>query len=301
MVRNNRWIAIASVAGLLLGGPLYSQEPAQRESLTIGPGDQVHISVFDVAELDQHTKVNDSGNVKLILGGEVHIGGDSPTEAARTIEGALRVGNYVLAPHVSVSVERYATETVSVLGSVKSPSTYSLDTARSIVDVLAMSGGLAEGASRRITIRRKDTGEKISYLFSNSPDAALDNAPLVYPGDTVFVPHADIVYMIGDLNRPGAYANTTDGPTITVLQILALAGSTPPTAVPSKSKLIRKLPDGGYEVRDVDISQIMKGKRPDFVLQPNDVIYVPFSYLKNAAVNLGAILASAASASLYQF
>jgi polysaccharide export outer membrane protein len=301
MTRNNRLKLVASLLGVLLTGLGQAQVSHQNESLIIGPGDQVHITVFEVSELEQHAKVTDSGDIKLILGGEVHVGGQTPILAARLIENVLKQKNYLVVPHVAVAIERYATQTVSILGAVKTPSTYPMDTSRSIVDVLAAAGGLMDSASRRITIRRKSTGEKISYFLSNSPDATLDNMPAVYPGDTVFVPVADKVYMIGDFNRPGAYTNTTDQPSITVLQALALAGSTPPTAVPSNAKLIRKLSNGTYETVGLNISAIQKGKLPDLPLQPDDVIYIPFSYFKNVAISLGAILASAASATVYQF
>jgi polysaccharide export outer membrane protein len=46
---------------------------------------------------------------------------------------------------------------------------------------------------------------------------------------------------------------------------------------------------------------MQKGKRADFVLQADDIIYVPYSYLKNMAVNLNALVAAATTASIYRF
>jgi polysaccharide export outer membrane protein len=46
---------------------------------------------------------------------------------------------------------------------------------------------------------------------------------------------------------------------------------------------------------------MQKGKRSDFPMQPDDIVYVPFSYLKNMAVNLDALVAAATTASIYRF
>lgn len=96
-----------------------------------------------------------------------------------------------------------------------------------MVEVLAMAAGFGDGVSWMIPIRREDTGETFSYFISNSADAAPNRAPQVYPGNTVFVPNANMVYMIGDFNRLGMQANITDQSTITMLQVPALAGSFP--------------------------------------------------------------------------
>jgi polysaccharide export outer membrane protein len=86
---------------------------------------------------------------------------------------------------------------------------------------------------------------------------------------------------------------------LTVLQAVALAGGTAPSAVPSHARLIRKAPEGGFQEIALNFSAMQKGKLPDLVLEPDDVIYMPFSYLRNIASTSSGIVASAAGAAVY--
>jgi polysaccharide export outer membrane protein len=69
--------------------------------------------------------------------------------------------------------------------------------------------------------------------------------------------------------------------------------------VPSHARLVRKKPDGTYESRNIQLSSMQKGHKPDFLLQPDDIVYVPYSYLRNIGVNLSGLLAAATSSAIY--
>jgi polysaccharide biosynthesis/export protein len=86
---------------------------------------------------------------------------------------------------------------------------------------------------------------------------------------------------------------------LTVIEAVALAGGTPPSAVPSHAKLIRRQAQGGYQEIPINFSDMQKGKKPDMQLEPDDIVYIPFSYLKNIASTSSGIVASAASAAIY--
>jgi polysaccharide biosynthesis/export protein len=273
----------------------------QKESLLIGPGDQVHVHVLDAPDLDQHARITDAGDFPLVTGDNVKLAGLSPSEAAASIERALIVSNYVLHPHVSVNVDQFVTQNVSVMGQVHAPGAYPLVTPRSVLDVLAMAGGVSELADRKITIDRRGTKEQITYFLSNRSSTAIAGSVKVYPGDLVYVPKVDVVYVLGDVGRPGGYPMSTNDSKLTVLQAVALAGSTPPSAVPSKSRLIRKLPDGTYRELHLSLSAMQKGKQEDMSLEPNDIIYVPFSYVRNMGSGLAGIVSSATTASIYRY
>jgi polysaccharide export outer membrane protein len=274
---------------------------AQTESLAIGPGDLLHLKVLESPELEQATRVSDAGTVVLILGGKVKVAGLTPAEAAVAIERALVEGHYVLTPHVSVTTEQTATENVTILGQVRTPGSYPIATPRPILDVLALAGGLNDLAQRKVTIQRHASKERVDYVLSNSANAALDANVPVYPGDTVLVPKADVVYVLGDVNRPGGIAIVTNDSKLSALQALTLAGGTPPNAVPSHSRLIRKQPDGSHVELPLQLSAMQKGKEPDIPLQGDDIIYVPFSYARNMAVGAGSLVGATSSAAIYRF
>jgi polysaccharide export outer membrane protein len=280
---------------------LPSGSPAQApESLLIGPGDMLHVQVFDTPELDQHARVTDAGELPLLLGGSVKASALTPAEAARAIEKVLQDGHYLLRPKVLVAVEEYATQKVSVLGEVKTPGAYSIDTPRSVLDVLTLAGGLTELADRKILIERRSSQEKIPYFVSNKPDAAFDTAIQIHPGDTLFIPRAGIVFALGDVGRPGGYTMTNNEGKISVLELLARAGGTNHSAVPSHAKLIRNDGENVTEI-PLPLSAMQKGNSIDMPLHPGDIVYVPFSYMRNIAENAGGIAASTAGAMIYQF
>jgi polysaccharide export outer membrane protein len=293
MLNLSKWVALSA----LLAPSLFAQAP---ESLLIGPGDLVHVQVFDTPELEQRARVTDSGYLQMIMGGSVKIADMTPAEAAKAVEGALITGNFMQHPSVLITVEQYVTQKVSIWGEVRLPGAYEISTSRSIVDVLSLAGGLTELADRRIVIERHGTSEKISYFISNSPGPASDPAVKVYPGDTVQVPRAGLVYALGDVIHPGGYTMTNNDGKLSVLELVARSGGISHASVPSHALLIRKS-SNGYVQMPLPLDKLEKGKQPDFDLQADDIIYVPFSYLKNFAVNGSSIAAAAGSAAVYRF
>jgi polysaccharide export outer membrane protein len=88
---------------------------------------------------------------------------------------------------------------------------------------------------------------------------------------------------------------------LSVVQAISLAGGTPPNAVPSHTRLIRKQPDGSHVEIPLQLSAMQKGKAPDMELQADDIVYVPFSYVRNMAVGAGSLVGATSSAAIYRF
>jgi polysaccharide export outer membrane protein len=283
----------ASLAGTALAAP--------PETLLIGPGDRLHLQVVDTPELDQHPRVTDAGEIPVTGVGSVKIAGLTPSAAAETIQQRLIAAQYMKHPEVMVSVEQYATQTISVLGEVKAPGAYPVGTPRSILDVLALAGGLSGLADRNILIERHgDQANPLHYNFSNDGDEAIASQVMVNPGDTVVVPKAGIVYVLGDVNHPGGYVMANNESKMTMLQALAVAGGLTKTAKQGHARLIRKNADGSFTDRELSVGDLQTGKLPDFAMLPGDVLYVPFSYGRNLAVmGAGSIAGSATSAAVY--
>ncbi len=280
----------------------YAQSPSQKnESLTIGPADVLHVRVLEAPELEQTVRVSDSGDIPLILGGDVKVQGLTPGQAATAIEDRLKSGQFVLDPHVSVEVSEYATQNVTVLGEVRKPSEYPIGTPRNILDVLAMAGGITDMADRHIMIKHRGSDKDIEFFLTNNPKAAFDEGMEVHPGDTIFVPRVEVIYILGDVQHPGGIAMTTNDAKLSLLQAVTLAGGPTHTASMSHTKLIRRRPDGTYVKIDLPLHKIVNGKVADVAMQPNDIVYVPFSFVKNMGMNIDALLAAAAAASVYKF
>jgi polysaccharide export outer membrane protein len=287
---------VVSLMFCVLAVPIISQ--AQTESLLIGPGDLIQVDVMDTPELEQQVRVTDSGEVSLAYIGSIHVAGEAPSQAAADIQAILVRKNIMLHPQVTVRVQEYATQDVSILGQVRSPGAYPVTTPQSILKVLALAGGLTEIADRHVTINRVGSNEQLTYYVANDPREALADLPIVHPGDTVLVPRAPIVYVMGDVSKPGGYPIVTNNSELTVLQAISMAGSTNKTSIQSRVRLIRRTPTGTIEL-PVRLDAIEKGKSPDIALQSNDILYVPFSWMKNAAMSSASIVSSVGSAAIY--
>ena len=287
------------IIALFLIGALVLSCAAETESMLIGPGDLLQVEVFDTPEMTQQVRVTDAGTVRLQLVGEVKVAGEAPIAAAKMIEKALVEKQVMRSPQVKVGIVEYATQDVSVLGQVKNPGAFPITTPQPILKVISLAGGLTDMADRNVTIQRKhDSSQKIQYYLANNADRAMSDSAMVYPGDIVLVPRAPIVYVMGDVAKPGGYAITTNDSRLTVLQAIAMAGSANKTSVKSRVKLIRKGSQGQEEI-PIQLGAMEKGKQPDLTLQADDVLFVPFSWMKNMAVTASSIVSSTSSAAIY--
>ena len=267
------------------------------ESLRIGAGDLLNISVMREPDLDRRVRVRDSGEVSLPLIGDVAVQGMSAADAAKAVEKRYLDGQFLKHPDVSVFIEEFATQQVAVLGQVGKPGSYSLPAARSLIDVLAMAGGLTEIADRHITIERASHAASAEVFLSNRADDALEANVQVFPGDKVVVPKAGIIYVLGDVGRPGGYVMQNES-RMTVLQAVAMAAGLNRTASADHVRLVRGK-DGQFAEQEIPLKEMQRGEVPDLLLEANDVLYVPFSFGRHLLMGTSSIAASASAALIY--
>jgi len=288
---------LAFVCGSCVGSQATAQEP--QNELVAGPGDTLHISVFAEPLFEQRVSVSSEGVARFYLLGEVKVQGLTVNQIAAKLESQYNAGSFLIHPSINVSIEMSASMQVSVFGEVHNPGAYDLNTGRSIADVLALAGGLNEDADRRIVIRRKNGGDVTAFV-TNLPSNPAYTSAIVYPGDTVIVSKAGLVYILGDVNRPGGYFMQRDS-ALSALQAITMAGGMPPNAAAPHAKIVRKDASNpkGYVDIPLQLRAMQKGKIPDMQLQADDIIYVPFSYGRNFIIQSPAIMASATSALIY--
>ena len=146
-----------------------------------------------------------------------------------------------------VTVTQYATQNVTVFGQVAKPGNYTIDTPRSVVDVPGARRGINRPGGPACDHRAAYQPSADILLCVEPPSDFLDQTAMVNPGDKVMVPKAGIVYVLGDVARPGGYPMTNNDGTLTVLQAVAAAGGTASSAAPNSSRLIRRTAVGGYQ------------------------------------------------------
>jgi polysaccharide export outer membrane protein len=286
----------ALIAMMLSVRPVSAQD--QKESLLIGPGDLIQVDVLDTPEMEQQVRVTDGGSAPLAYVGNVQVGGKTPAAAADAIRLLLISKNVMKHPQVTVRVQEYSTQDVSVLGQVRTPGAYPLTTPQPVLRVLSLAGGVTEIADRQVTVKRHGSSEQLTYTLSNDPQKMLTDMVMVNPGDIVMVPKSAIIYIMGDVGRPGGYAMSSNDSHLTLLQAIARAGSANKTSKQSKVRLIRVTEQGKQEI-PIHLDAMEKGKIPDMDLQANDIIFVPFSWMKNIAMSSSQIAASTANAAIF--
>jgi polysaccharide export outer membrane protein len=263
----------------------------------IGAGDLVSVSVFDTPELSGQLRVDPNGNVSIPLLGQVHVAGMRTDEAQKVIEDRLVKADLVKEPQVSVFIQEYATQGVAVWGEVKQPAVYPALGNRRLSDVLSMAGGVTPVASTWASvIRREDPAHPIRVdLRSLSADNGTSME--LRPGDTVQVDRAGLVYVVGDVAKPGGFV--MDSGKVTVLQALALAQGANRTAKLSNARIVRKDGNGATDA-PIELQKIMSAKAADVELQPGDILFVPSSAAKSAAAKgLQGILQAAVGVAIY--
>jgi polysaccharide export outer membrane protein len=265
----------------------------------IGGGDLLKVSIFGAPESDQEVRVDQAGNVSLSFIGSVHVAGLTNTEAQDLIAKKLVAGGFFAQPQVSVFEKEYATQGISVLGEVQHPGVYPILGTRRLFDVISLAGGTGPKAGRLVSISHRDHPElPRSVMLSNDANESAKSNIEVFPGDTVVVSRAGVVYVVGDVHRPSGVI-MDNGTNMTVLQAIAMAEGTNPTASLNKAKLIRTTPTGRQEM-PLALKDMLSSKAPDMRLQAEDIIFVPSSAAKSVGRRtLEAIVQTASGVAIY--
>ena len=241
----------------------------------LGPGDLIEVGVYNVPELASKVRVSNSGDIYLPLIDYVHVEGLTQEEAQELIEKRLEDGGFVRSPHVSIFVDEAMSQGVTIIGEVGKPGIYPDIGDHKLYGVISQAGGFSQNASRKIAILRQNHTDPIRIdLPRNLADDMSGNVD-IQPGDTITVPRAPIIYVVGDVGRPSGLL--VDNGTMTVLQAIALAGGTNKTASLGGARILRKAPDGGVTETKVEIKKMLQAKVPDVTLQADDILFVPIS------------------------
>jgi len=271
--------------------------PMPSSALLIGPGDELEIAVYGAPDLSEHTRVSGTGNISMPMIGDVRVAGLSSSEAVGAIESQLRRNNILNDPQVSVYVKEYTNSGFSVAGEVSKPGFYSALGPHRLFDVLQAAGGPTDKAANKVLISHRGQDDATTlYISKDSAEIAASNVEL-RPGDTVVVPKAGIVYVLGEVTRPGGYVlNSTGG--ITVLQVVAAAGGPTHVASAGKTRLLRHA-ENGFQEQGIDLKKLLRGKVHDVSVRDQDILFIPSSGVKTA-LNASALVAVGASAAIYR-
>jgi polysaccharide export outer membrane protein len=262
--------------------------------LPVGTGDLLEISVFEVEELSKlRLRVPGRGIISLPLIGPIQASGRTTAELEDEIRARLR-RTFMHDPQVSVFLQEYNSQRISVIGAVRKGGVFNLTRPLRLADALALAEGLTEDADRQVYVIRRAPISAVAAAggaaaAAGSPSAGGGTAEVMAPidlselaegheelnvalrsGDVVNVPRAGSVYVGGSVERPGSFL--LRGKT-TAQQAILAAGGVRNVADWSDVRLYRKTPSGKVEVTVYDLDEFEKGK-PAPELQRNDVVVV---------------------------
>ncbi len=276
-----------------------SIKPTNAEVL-IGSGDLLEISVYGAPDFNKlDVRVDSSGLISLPLIGTEKVAGLNVRAAEELTAKRLSDGGFFSSPLVTIFEKEYATQGISVLGEVQKPGIYPLLGQRNLLDAISAAGGTTPKAGEIVTVtHRAEPDQPIQVPLSFSPDAASHNNVNVYPGDTIVVSKAGVVYVVGDVRQPSGFV--IDKSELTVLQAIAMAQGTNPTAALQRVRLVRTTKEGRQET-PIDLRRVLEAKAPDLKLQADDIIFVPTSTAKSAGRrSLEAIIQTATGVAIYR-
>ncbi len=266
----------------------------------IEPGDSLDISEFHTPEFHSQVRVQADGTVTLPLIQAVKVGGMDEEDAAKAIAAALVTQGMLLHPQVSVLVTAYAGQDVSVLGEVARPGVYPYTIHHRLLDLISAAQGLAPAAGRLVNVFHRDDPKTPHpvVLDPSGTDVGTDHNPELRPGDTVQVSRAGLVYVIGDVVRPGGFpVDPAQG--LTVVQALSLAWGPSINAAAGKAILIREQ-KGGRTLTTLNLYHMLHGQEPDQPIRDRDILFVPPSTAKNLLnKSVDALIQSSIGVSIY--
>jgi polysaccharide export outer membrane protein len=239
----------------------------------VGPGTGVGVSPRTVS-----VRVSHEGLISLPLIGDIKVAALTPSGLERELK--RQYDKYIYNPQVSVLVMEYR-QRVSVIGAVSKPGVIELTGPKTVIEMVAMAGGVTEQAGTQVHIYRQGPNGRESHvidlvvLASNASLITADNAGLitmpVQPGDIINVPIAGMFFVDGAVKAPGSYPL---GRRYSLSQALTKAGGLDRDMYSSAITIFRRGPSG-IEPINVDVNQVLAGSTIDPQIEADDVILVP--------------------------
>ena len=259
--------------------------PASGAGLGYGPiraGDIVEVQIFDAPEYSVKMPVSAAGQIAIPYAGLFHIEGMTSIEAAKAIA-RLFVQNQILRdPRVIVTTEQFG-YSVTVMGEVKTPGIYTLAGHKRLIDLLTEAGGTTTAAGHVIEIFAPGSMKNPTTVLWDPTLRENDNAELeIKTGETILVSRCGVVYVGGNVGRPGAFPLCESNHT-TLSEVIALAQGARANSYSNKTLLLRTSGNGTRVVQTVKLEDVLRGKKVDITMQPDDIVFIPPSILKGAA------------------
>jgi len=265
----NLLATVSFLSILLAAAPLLAAE------YVIGAADVLFISVLGNKDLDTVSSVTPGGKISFPLVGDVQAAGLTAQELADRLTRAL--SEKIRNPVVSVSLREINSYRVYVLGGVAKPGVLSSKSEITLLQALALAGGVTPGADLTLCYVARGNRRLDADFRKLVMQGDLSQNIILKPEDVVVVPTSpkNAVFVMGEVRNPGTIPLEPEGG-YTILQLLARAGGFSQFAKPSRTVIIRE-EGSGKQIIPVDVQKIIDNPQgaKDVVLKPGDVVFVP--------------------------
>lgn len=262
-------LGLAAVGALAQSSAATAPNAAAAPEYRLGAGDVVRIVVYQNPDLTLETRVAETGVISFPLLGSIRIGGLGVSAAEKLIADGLKNGNFVKQPQVTLILLQVKGNQASVLGQVNRPGRYPIETTdMRVTDLLANAGGIATTGSEILVLSGTRAGKPfrmeidLPSVFGPGAEQGRPNDVVIQNGDVLWVDRAPLVYIYGEVQRPGPMRLERG---MTLMQALAAGGGLTQRGTERGIRVHRKTADGKVEVKQPAM---------DDSLRDGDVVYV---------------------------
>lgn len=271
-------LAIVSAQAPGSGAPAAAPGPQSQPDYVVGFQDVLTVAMLGESDLTRTVTIDADGTFDYPYAGRIQASGLTLRAIETVIEKKLVDGGYYVAPQISVEIAKYRSQNVIVLGEVRIPGQYALAGSMSVLQVLASAGSPTAAAAGHVIITRPagvlpalsqpepGGGSSLRISIAELQNGQIPEGFALKDGDSINVPRAESVYVMGQVKAPGPYV--IEG-TLTVMQAIAMAGGPTDRGAMGRVKITRRLGDRVEDVKNVKLSDLVK---------PGDTITVPQRY-----------------------
>lgn len=250
--------------------PIVGVLASSQETVFVGVGDQIFITVFGQADMSAEVTVNENEQVTLSLIGTLKVGGLTPPAIEKLIAQRLKEGDYLRNPQVSVQVRQVRSQMISVLGEVARPGRFPIVGKLTVLEAIATAGGLGPRADRTVSLLRRNgvngggnDRQEIAIRLDHWSDATRGDLDMELKNDdVVFVAPQKMFYVHGEVRRPGAYPMEPD---LNIMRVLSISGGVTERGSLRRIRIHRKI----FNEKINEINPNL-----NTLIVPGDVVYV---------------------------
>src|SRR5258706_4571151 len=250
-----------------------------RSTYLLGPDDQLEISGPELSEpANKPVRIDGNGDIQVPLGGRVHVSGLAAQQTEKELNKIL--SKYIRDPQIVVSIAEVRSQPVSILGAVNAPGVHQVQGHKTLLEMLALAGGIRPDAGYSVRITRQvewgclplpktelDASGRFTVAELNLKKIMEAKNPeeniQIFPHDVISVPKAEMVYVIGEVKRSGGFV-LGEHQSMSVLQALSLAEGLNSTADTRHARILRlnRDADKGEEL-SLDVKDVLNGKKAE--------------------------------------